>query len=42
MVLAKVDDALAQKLEEEKISMKKGVEKKDAAMQQKVAELLAK
>ena len=41
-MLALSDDALAQKLADEKVSMKQGVEKKDAAMQQKVAELLAK
>ena len=41
-ILALLDEALAQKLEEEKISMRTGVEKKDKAMQQKVAELLAK
>lgn len=39
-MLALSDEALAQKLAAEKESMKNGVAKKDAAMQEKVAELL--
>ncbi len=39
-MLALSDDALAQKLEEQKQSMKDGVEKKDKAVQQRVQELI--
>ncbi len=39
-MLALSDDELAAKLENEKLSMKQGVEKKDEAIQQKAAELL--
>lgn len=39
-MLALSDDELAEKLENEKIAMKKGVEKKDEAIQQKVSELI--
>lgn len=39
-MLALSDDALAQKLEEQKQSMKDGVEKKDKAIQQQVQELI--
>ena len=41
-MLALSDDSLAEKLENEKIAMKNGVEKKDAAIQEKVAELIRK
>ena len=41
-MLALSDEALAEKLEDEKLAMKNGVEKKDAAIQEKVAELLSK
>ncbi len=41
-MLALSDDVLAQKLEDEKVSMKKGVEKKDADIQTKVQELINK
>ena len=40
-MLALSDETLAEKLAAEKISMKDGVEKKDAAMQQKVQELIS-
>lgn len=39
-ILALSDDVLAQKLEQEKISMKEGVAKKDKAIQEKVQQLI--
>ena len=41
-MLALSDDSLAEKLENEKLAMKSGVEKKDAAIQEKIAELISK
>ena len=38
-MLALSDDALAEKLAQMKVQMEEGVAKKDAAMQEKVAEL---
>lgn len=41
-MLALSDDSLAEKLKNEKLAMKSGVEKKDAAIQEKIAELISK
>lgn len=41
-MLALSDDSLAEKLENEKLAMKSGVEKKDAAIQEKIAEFISK
>ena len=41
-MLALSDDSLAEKLENEKLAMKSGVEKKDADIQEKIAELISK